>query len=94
MLECQPGGSLDAENAGGADAVRFGGGASDLDRYSRHEVAFLYVITVCCWCCAVTGIPPRETIEVLEPCDGKLSRTVLRGEGSRKAPDLPGAVID
>ena len=28
---------------------------------------------------------------VLEPCDGKLSRTVLRGEGSRKAPDLPGA---
>ena len=28
---------------------------------------------------------------MLEPCDGKLSRTVLRGEGSRKAPDLPGA---
>ena len=27
---------------------------------------------------------------MLEPCDGKLSRTVLRGEGSRKAPDLPG----
>jgi len=27
---------------------------------------------------------------VLEPYDGKLSRTVLRGEGSRKAPDLPG----
>ncbi len=27
---------------------------------------------------------------MLEPCDGKLSRTVLRGEGSRKAPALPG----
>jgi len=27
---------------------------------------------------------------VLEPNDGKLSCTVLRGEGSRKAPDLPG----
>ena len=27
---------------------------------------------------------------MLEPCDGKLSRTVLRGEGSREAPDLPG----
>ena len=26
---------------------------------------------------------------MLEPCDGKLSRTVLRGEWSRKAPDLP-----
>ena len=29
---------------------------------------------------------------MLEPCDGKLSRTVLRGEGSREAPDLPGVV--
>ncbi len=28
---------------------------------------------------------------MLEPCDGKLSRTVLRGERSRKAPALPGA---
>ena len=27
---------------------------------------------------------------MLEPCDGKLSRTVLRGERSRKAPALPG----
>jgi len=26
---------------------------------------------------------------MLEPCDGKLSCTVLRGEWSRKAPDLP-----
>jgi len=26
---------------------------------------------------------------MLEPCDGKLSRTVLRGEWSRKAPDPP-----
>ena len=39
----------------------------------------------------ITGTPIRGTFEVLEPCDGKLSRTVLRGEGSRKAPDLPGA---
>lgn len=28
----------------------------------------------------------------LEPYDGKLSRTVLRGERSRKAPDLPGVI--
>jgi len=28
--------------------------------------------------------------KMLEPYDGKLSRTVLRGEGGRKAPDLPG----
>jgi len=27
---------------------------------------------------------------MLEPCDGKLSRTVLRGERGCKAPDLPG----
>ena len=33
----------------------------------------------------------RAVFGMLEPCDGKLSRTVLRGEGSRKAPDLPGS---
>ncbi len=39
-----------------------------------------------------TGYPEREiTLEVLEPYDGKLSRTVLRGERGRKAPALPGA---
>ena len=27
---------------------------------------------------------------MLEPCDGKLSSTVLRGERGRKAPDLLG----
>jgi hypothetical protein len=27
---------------------------------------------------------------MLEPCDGKLSRTVLRGERGGNAPDLPG----
>ena len=32
----------------------------------------------------------RWAFEGLEPCDGKLSRTVLRGKGGRKAPDLPG----
>ena len=30
---------------------------------------------------------------MLEPYEGKPSRTVLRGEGGRKAPDLPGAII-
>lgn len=25
-------------------------------------------------------------LEMLEPCEGKLSRTVLRGNGGRKAP--------
>jgi hypothetical protein len=41
-------------------------------------------------------VPPRRvapqglTFEMLEPCDGKLSRTVLRGERGREAPDLPG----
>lgn len=31
-----------------------------------------------------------DNFGVLEPYDGKLSRTVLRGVGSRKAPLLPG----
>ena len=30
---------------------------------------------------------------MLEPYDGKLSRTVLRGEGRRNPPDLPGEAI-
>jgi len=34
---------------------------------------------------------PRLAFEGLEPYDGKLSRTVLRGERGRKAPDLPGS---
>jgi hypothetical protein len=32
----------------------------------------------------------RSAFEGLEPYEGKLSRTVLRGERGRKAPDLPG----
>ena len=40
----------------------------------------------------ITGTPIRGTLKVLEPYDGKLSRTVLRGEGSRKAPALPGVL--
>jgi hypothetical protein len=32
----------------------------------------------------------RMAFEMLEPCDGKLSRTVLRREGIRKAPALSG----
>jgi len=35
-------------------------------------------------------VPQGPTFEMLEPCDGKLSRTVLRGERGREAPDLPG----
>jgi hypothetical protein len=31
---------------------------------------------------------------MLEPCDGKLSRTVLRGERSREAPALPGKIMN
>ncbi len=38
----------------------------------------------------LTAGPGKQGSRVLEPCDGKLSRTVLRGEGSREAPDLPG----
>ncbi len=38
----------------------------------------------------LAGTPIGELFEVLEPCDGKLSSTVLRGERGRKAPDLPG----
>ena len=34
-------------------------------------------------------LPYGQDTEELEPNDGKLSRSVLRGEGSRKAPDLP-----
>ena len=32
----------------------------------------------------------KGAFEGLELCDGKLSRTVLRGKGGRKAPALPG----
>jgi hypothetical protein len=31
---------------------------------------------------------------MLEPCDGKLSRRVLRGERGCEAPDLPGAEFE
>ena len=33
---------------------------------------------------------PRSAFEGLEPCDGKLSRTVLRGLGAGDSPRLPG----
>lgn len=32
----------------------------------------------------------NRNFELLEPYEGKLSCTVLRGEGSRKGADLPG----
>jgi hypothetical protein len=34
--------------------------------------------------------PPRLAFEGLELCDGKLSRTVLRGLGASDGPRLPG----
>ncbi len=36
---------------------------------------------------------PRLAFEGLEPCDGKLSRTVLRGLGARNGPRLPGVAV-
>ena len=33
---------------------------------------------------------PNGVLSMLEPCEVKVSRRVLRGEGSRKAADLPG----
>ena len=36
---------------------------------------------------------PRLAFEGLEPCDGKLSRTVLRGLGGSNAPRLPGLCL-
>ena len=40
----------------------------------------------------IAGTPTRGTFEVLEPCDGKLSRTVLRGLGAGNSPWLPGVL--
>ena len=37
----------------------------------------------CCWVL-------NSALSILEPCEVKVSRMVLRGEGSRKAADLPG----
>ena len=34
-----------------------------------------------------------RNLELLEPYEGKLSRTVLRGESSRKGADLPDQII-
>ena len=39
------------------------------------------------------GGPARLAFEMLEPYDGKLSRTVLRGERNWKVPDLPDLII-
>ena len=35
----------------------------------------------------------NRNFELLEPYEGKLSCTVLRGEGSRKGADLPGLTV-
>jgi len=37
---------------------------------------------------------PRSAFEGLELCDGKLSRTVLRGLGARNGPRLPGILTN
>jgi hypothetical protein len=36
----------------------------------------------------------KTAFEGFEPCDGKLSLTVLRGKGGRKAPALPGGCFN
>ena len=36
---------------------------------------------------------PRLAFEGLEPCDGRLSRTVLRGLGDSNVPRLPGLFL-
>ncbi len=36
---------------------------------------------------------PRSAFEGLEPCDGKLSRRVLRGLGASDGPRLPGIFV-
>ena len=40
------------------------------------------------------GVPEDRPCEMLEPYDGKLSRTVLRGEWGGNAPDLPGPIME
>ena len=35
------------------------------------------------------GLPTKEAYERLEPCEGKLSCTVLRGLGAGNSPRLP-----
>ena len=37
----------------------------------------------------VAARPTRGAFEMLEPCEGRLSRTVLRGLGGSNAPWLP-----
>jgi hypothetical protein len=53
-----------------------------------------------CQCVSQSGIPdhwvasmPRLAFEGLELCDGKLSRTVLRGLGASDGPRLPGVQL-
>ena len=36
----------------------------------------------------------NRNIELLEPYEGKLSRTVLRGEGGSNTADLPDALVE
>jgi hypothetical protein len=38
-------------------------------------------------------VPPEQPFEMLEPYEGKLSRTVLRREWGGNAPDLSGASL-
>jgi len=40
-----------------------------------------------------TASPREGAFERLEPCEGKLSRTVLRGRGGSNAALLPGEAI-
>jgi RNA-directed DNA polymerase len=47
-------------------------------------------VTVCIRNKTQSGSSTRVAFKTLEPCDGKLSRTVLRGERGCNAPALPG----
>jgi hypothetical protein len=64
----------------------------------RNEPTTLFIVKVESWTSVKTdalfgsagGFSNKTAYEVLEPYEWKLSSTVLRGERSRKAPDLPG----
>ncbi len=51
-----------------------------------HKVRALQRLFVQC-CCVLTG-----TFERLERLEVKISRSVLRGQGRRKPPELPGGI--
>jgi hypothetical protein len=56
-------------------------------KLSGNSPATFLTSTVSLDKCPAAGVALTERLfEMLEPCEGKLSRTVLRGKGGRKAP--------